>query len=266
MGFGDRSGFACPRGPAGTRTAAIATQEMRSVLQRPEAGSTDVTFQAGATITEVMAFANANSLTLPLGTLPGYSDLTLGGLLSTGGHGQGPPGSSTVVSAGADTAVNALPKASAKERSLTSLAAAANRAVLCCVLMLCAQADMVTAITFVDGKGLVRTVARSSDIGRALSGGLGTLGIITEVTLRLQKGLRTTQTFAIGPKPDTGIAAELCSMIDRYSGRFFAYWRPDLGRVKYQVFQELPSGTASGPAEALESTARGGFFKPDDEG
>lgn len=86
MGFGDRSGFACPRGPAGTHTAAIATQEMRSVLQRPEAGSTDVTFQAGATITEVVAFANANSLTLPLGTLPGYSDLTLGGLLSTGGH------------------------------------------------------------------------------------------------------------------------------------------------------------------------------------
>lgn len=123
---------------------------------------------------------------------------------------------------------------------------------------------MVTAITFVDAKGSVRTVARSSAIGRALSGGLGTLGIITEVTLRLQKGLRTTRTFAIGPKPDTGIAAELRSMIDRYSGRVFAYWRPDLGRVKYQVFQELPAGTDS--AEALASTAHGGFFKPDDEG
>jgi FAD/FMN-containing dehydrogenase len=75
------------------------------------------------------------------------------------------------------------------------------------------QADIVTSITFVDGRGQVRTVSRNGAIGRALSGGLGMLGIITEVTLRLQPGLSKTRTWAIGPQPDTAVATELPSLI-----------------------------------------------------
>lgn len=85
-----------------------------------------------------------------------------------------------------------------------------------CCATLCPQADIVTSITFVDGKGRVRTVSRSGPIGRALSGGLGLLGVITEVTLRLQSGLSKTQTWAIGPQLDTNIATELPSLIVSY--------------------------------------------------
>jgi FAD/FMN-containing dehydrogenase len=49
-----------------------------------------VTVQAGITMTELIDWANANDLTLPLGTVPSYLDLTIGGLLATGGHAQGP--------------------------------------------------------------------------------------------------------------------------------------------------------------------------------
>jgi hypothetical protein len=68
------------------------------VVPTPSAPLTDVTVQAGFTLTQLVAYANANSLTLPLGTIPGYLDLTIGGLLATGGHGHGPPGSSNIVS------------------------------------------------------------------------------------------------------------------------------------------------------------------------
>lgn len=56
-----------------------------------------------------------------------------------------------------------------------------------CFIALCGlQADFVTSVTFVDGKGVIYTVDRDSTEGRGLMGGLGMLGVITEVTLKLQ--------------------------------------------------------------------------------
>jgi hypothetical protein len=40
-------------------------------------------------------------MTVPLGTMPGYSDLTIGGLVATGAHGFGGQGNSNVVSVAA---------------------------------------------------------------------------------------------------------------------------------------------------------------------
>jgi hypothetical protein len=48
------------------------------------------------------------------------------------------------------------------------------------------QADFVTFVTFVDGRGDIHTVDRDCFEGRGLLGGLGMLGVITEVTLKLQ--------------------------------------------------------------------------------
>lgn len=96
LGFGDRSGFACPKGsiPA-TRTVAIAMTEMRGVVGRKAAS---VTVQAGMTLTELLDYATRQSLTVPLGAVPNYKDLTIGGMLATRAHGLGPAGSSAVVS------------------------------------------------------------------------------------------------------------------------------------------------------------------------
>jgi FAD/FMN-containing dehydrogenase len=75
------------------------------------------------------------------------------------------------------------------------------------------QVDMVSNITFVDGTGKAHTVPRDGLEGRGLAGGLGMLGVITEVTLRLQPGLGKTRVWAIGPKSDDGIEQEMRNLI-----------------------------------------------------
>ena len=70
-----------------------------------------------------------------------------------------------------------------------------------------------TEMTFVDGTGEIHTVDRYCLEGRGLSGGLGMLGIITEVTLKLQLGLQKTKLWAVGAKPDTNIEEEMMDMI-----------------------------------------------------
>lgn len=98
LGFGESPGYACPKGSSpNTRTAVIATSSMRSVLLRR---GVLVTVQAGITQTELREYATSQRLTLPLGSLLGYSDLTVGGVLSVNGHAQGPKGSSCLVSWG----------------------------------------------------------------------------------------------------------------------------------------------------------------------
>lgn len=76
-----------------------------------------------------------------------------------------------------------------------------------------AQADMVTHITFVDGRGEIHTVDRHCLEGRGLTGGLGLLGVITEVTIRVRQGLLKTHLWAVGPKNDTNIEQELTDLI-----------------------------------------------------
>jgi FAD/FMN-containing dehydrogenase len=69
------------------------------------------------------------------------------------------------------------------------------------VLVTATQADFVTSITFVDGKGDIHTVDRDCFEGRGLLGGLGMLGVITEVTLKLQvkhKGSKNPTEVAAG--------------------------------------------------------------------
>lgn len=47
--------------------------------------------------------------------------------------------------------------------------------------------DIILSMQWVDGTGKVHTSARDSPEGRAICGGLGVLGVITELTLQLQE-------------------------------------------------------------------------------
>jgi hypothetical protein len=58
---------------------------------------------AGITVAELQRYATSQSLTVPLGAMPGYADLTIGGLLATGAHGFGGKRNSNVVSEAATT-------------------------------------------------------------------------------------------------------------------------------------------------------------------
>jgi FAD/FMN-containing dehydrogenase len=68
------------------------------------------------------------------------------------------------------------------------------------------QADIVSSITFVDGVGTTHRVARSSRVGRGVVGGLGMLGVITEVTLQLTPGLGRMRSWSTGPRSDANMA------------------------------------------------------------
>ncbi|WIA10633.1 hypothetical protein OEZ85_010815 [Tetradesmus obliquus] len=94
LGFHDRSGFACAKGGTSkTKTITLLTQNMRSVLGK---NGVNVKVQPGMTVAELQVYATANNLTVPLGTMPGYADLTIGGLVATGAHGFGGKGNSNV--------------------------------------------------------------------------------------------------------------------------------------------------------------------------
>ena len=57
------------------------------------------------------------------------------------------------------------------------------------LLLLLPQCDNVAEMTFVDGTGQVHVVTRNSKEGRGLCSGIGLLGIITEVKLKLKVSL-----------------------------------------------------------------------------
>jgi hypothetical protein len=52
---------------------------------------------AGLAVTELLRHTTRNNLTVPLGVLPNYADLTIGGLLATGAHGIGGSGQANMV-------------------------------------------------------------------------------------------------------------------------------------------------------------------------
>lgn len=54
--------------------------------------------QAGLFVTQLLAEAGASGMSVPLGSVPAFGDLTLGGVLATGGHGTGHLTTSCLVS------------------------------------------------------------------------------------------------------------------------------------------------------------------------
>ncbi|KAF6256372.1 hypothetical protein COO60DRAFT_1640790 [Scenedesmus sp. NREL 46B-D3] len=217
LGFHDRSGFACAKSSvAGTTTVTLLMQNMRAVLGR---SGVRLRVQPGMTVTELQRLATSQNLTVPLGVMPGYADLTIGGLLATGAHGFGGKGSSNI-------------------------------------------ADIVKVITFVDGTGEINRVNRNSAVGRGLSGGLGMLGVMTEIVLQLQPGLGKTRSWSTGARSDANMAQELNDLWDEHSN-LQIYWRPDLGLYRTVITQEVPANTPFDPPFINAAlTPVGGFLKP----
>lgn len=58
-------------------------------------------------------------------------------------------------------------------------------------------------------------------------------------------------------------AAPVLHLQDRYKGRLYATWRPDLGLVKYRVWEEVPKTTPSNPPETPAAPTRAGAVKPE---
>lgn len=87
------------------------------------------------------------------------------------------------------------------------------------------QCDWVLNITWVDAKGEIHTAQQGSDEARGLCGGIGLLGVITELSLQLTEPTNTRlSTWYI--KDDANIADDVDKMLKvRACPKLGALWR-----------------------------------------
>lgn len=232
---------------ASVTTVGILMEKMNGLLFA-NSSSYQLHVQAGMTGGELMDVATSQNMSVPWGSVPAFAGLTLGGVLATGAHGSGTGPPSALVSVSFATfrciathmKTDARPRASEVYGCFGStvtphqlpckfgniwLTVHASIACLCkpptsadsgpsfvvdAIMFL--QADLVVDIIWVDGKGDVHISKRNSDEGRALCGGVGVLGIITELVLQLQP-LSHTKVETWGTVSDGNLAADIQTML-----------------------------------------------------
>lgn len=104
--------------------------------------------------------------------------------------------------------------------------------------------DVLLSITWVDGRGVVHRSDRHSDEGRAICGGLGLTGVVTELTLQLSPPgkVRVATTAHV---PDAHLAADVRAMLASGASaqHLVVTWRPDMQQYTVHSF-ELYDGPA----------------------
>lgn len=115
--------------------------------------------------------------------------------------------------------------------------------------------DLLTPLPPQKKTGNVRRSLRNSPEGRAISGGLGVIGVVTEVKLQFEP-LSKTAAFTLSAKPDTNMASEVAALqlAAGQAASVALLWRPDLG--KYNAYVLADAGNATALA-ALASAAGG---------
>lgn len=101
-----------------------------------------MTIQAGMKLREFAAEATRVGMSVQVGSLPAYAGLTVGGVLSTSGHGSGDQATSNIC-------------------------------------------DTLISLTWVDHQGNIRKSARKDKEGKMFCGGMGLIGLITELEVQL---------------------------------------------------------------------------------
>jgi FAD/FMN-containing dehydrogenase len=101
-----------------------------------------MTIQPGMKLREFAAEATRLGMSVQVGSLPAYAGLTVGGVLSTSGHGSGDQATSNIC-------------------------------------------DTLISLTWVDHQGNIRKNARQDKEVRLFCGGLGLIGLITELEIQL---------------------------------------------------------------------------------
>ncbi|KAF8062634.1 GULLO2 [Scenedesmus sp. PABB004] len=152
-----------PLPPDNVTSVTLLQDGMRRVLAVDHEAHT-VRAQAGMLVSQLLREAEALNMSLPLGSVPAFGDLTLGGVLVTGAHGSG-------------------------HKAISSLG------------------DILLEVTWVDGQGEVHVDARNSTAGRALVGGLGVAGMVTELLLQLTPPSHT-QLSTRFKRPDADLVAD----------------------------------------------------------
>lgn len=105
--------------------------------------------------------------------------------------------------------------------------------------------------TWVNSQGEVITSQRDSPEGRAVVGGLGLVGIVTEMSLQLAPASHT-RFDTVWKRPDTNIAQEILDLL-KETPHMLVVWRPDMGKYNAVRLREVSTGTPNtGATQTIE--------------
>jgi len=203
------AGPAPPLPPPPPTRVSLLTDGLDAVLEVLPAPRRQMRVQSGMTVGQLLAAASAVGMSAPVGALPSFSGLTLGGALATAAHGSAGGGAGD--GGGAST-----------------------------------LADMVLEATWVDGTGQARNASlrepADGDGGRALVGGLGLTGVVTELLLQLTAPTLTHALAALDA-PDDALFRDVEELLAS-SPHVTVAWRPDLRRYSAWALYSEAEGAA----------------------
>ncbi|PTQ26372.1 hypothetical protein MARPO_2307s0001, partial [Marchantia polymorpha] len=205
--------------PASAQSVTLLLHRMNNVVA-VDYEARRLTVQAGMTVQNLADAAVRNGLSVPVGVFPVYGNLTLGGLVAASAHGTG---------AGVASSLG----------------------------------DILTGVKWVDSTGAIIHSDVATETGleqiRALIGGLGLLGIMTELTLQLLPAgsLAQVETWV---RDDANLAADIRSQLATSTPHVLIFWRPDLRYYKAYHYKPLEAGDV--PRHPYWPDGRGGMLSP----
>lgn len=189
-----------------------------------------ITVGAGMTLLELAVAAEENGMSVLAGVFPIYGNLTVGGVILASAHGTGLGTTSSL-------------------------------------------GDLVRKVKWVNGKGDIIVSDSATEVGalevNALVGGLGLLGIVTEITLQLQPPSRTVVETRDN-LDDTHIVSDLKRMLKEETPHIMVVWRPDFGTFRAIMYTQLADdryGEDLGPSARpdFDPQGRAAGFDPVDD-
>jgi len=106
-------------------------------------------------------------------------------------------------------------------------------------------ADTVLAVKIVDGTGAVHIIKKGDPDFRMLNGGLGLVGIITEITFQMTAPTNT-QLFTLEKVDDNNLANDVQKMFE-LGKHVLIFWRPDIGKYTSYITREAPKDIKPNP-------------------
>ncbi|KAG0610744.1 hypothetical protein M758_7G088100 [Ceratodon purpureus] len=100
---------------------------------------------------------------------------------------------------------------------------------------------LVTKVKWVNAKGEIIESEQGSKEMKALVGGLGLLGIVTELTLQLQPNSRTVVEVRKG-LDDTNMVADVKKILQEETPHVMVIWRPDVGMYAATSWKQVEEG------------------------
>lgn len=131
--------------------------------------------------------------------------------------------------------------------------------------------SLVTKVKWVNGKGEILVSDSATEAGaeevKALVGGLGLLGIVTEFTLQLDPPSRTVVETR-NNLDDTHIVADVSKMLEEETPHVIVFWRPDFGTYRAIMWTQILDGSVYSPPggsseePAFRPNARSTYLDP----